>query len=120
MQIFFYIASFWLFAIAQSFVIAGVHYCFSGKAIRDDLNNKTVYDGNIFYMVNPAFFERVRYKTWVKPLWGCVRCQSSVWSLVTFWPVIICIFGFQYWEIGLWVVDAFILVSLNWIVYKKL
>lgn len=120
MELFFYIASFFLFALLQSLFINGVHYCFKGSGIKSEVSGNTIYDGNIFYMINPKFFEKVRYKIWIKPLWGCVRCMSSFHSLITFWPVIICIFGFHYWEIGLWVFDALILVTLNWVVYKKL
>lgn len=119
MELFYYIASFWLFVIAQSFVINGVYYCLKGSAAKSDVTGNVIYDGNIFYLLNPKFFERVRYKLWVKPLWGCVKCMSSFWGAVTFWPTIISIFGFEWHQIGIFLFDVFVLVTLNWIVYKK-
>jgi hypothetical protein len=97
---------FCIFLVLQSLFINGVHYCFE--------------KGNVFYNINPAFFEKNKKKWWAYPLWSCVRCQSSVWGTATFWVAVIYIFGFHPIEIYIYVMDIFILVTLNWIIYKKL
>ena len=99
---------FMIFVILQSFFINGVHYSFS--------------KGNVFYLMNPIFFEKHKEKRtwWSLPIWLCIRCMASVWGLATFWPVAIGYFGFNVVEIPICIFDVVVLVSLNWIVYKKL
>lgn len=120
MDLFFYILSFCLFTVIQALAINGIHYCFKGESVKNDLTGKIVYSGNVFYSMAPKFFEKNKYKWWAKPLWKCVRCMASVYSIITFWPVIISIFGWHYEELFIWGLDAFVLVTLNWIIYKKL
>jgi hypothetical protein len=74
----------------------------------------------IFYMIAPAFFERVKHKNWIKPLWGCIKCESSVIGGITFWSVVLPVFGFHGIEVLIFIFDVFILISLNWFVYKRI
>lgn len=119
MEIFYYISSFCLFVILQALVINGIHYAFSGGCI-PDIEKGKVCKGNILYLIRPAFFERNKDKNWSKPIFSCVRCMSSAYSIITYWPIVIYLFGFHYMEILIWLFDICILSSLNWIIYKKL
>jgi len=56
---------------------------------------------------------------WSKPVCGCVKCMASFWGTITYWPAVLLIFGFHWWEVALWVPDLFILVYLNWFLYKR-
>lgn len=94
-----------LFVVMQSLFINGVHYAFS----KDNLINR----------INPIFFEKHKKKWWALPVWSCIRCMSSVWGAITFWPPVIDVFGFNVTEIYVFIFDLGILISLNWIVYKK-
>ena len=114
-----WILAFTAFCIVQSFVINGVHYCFQGGCI-SEMNKGKICKGNVFYKINPNFFEKNKGKWWTMPLWSCVRCMSSVHSIWTYWPVVLLLFGFEYWQLYVWVIDVFVLVSLNYMVYKRL
>lgn len=114
-----YVLSFLIFCFLQALFINGWHECFRGKKVVDEVSGKVYYEGMIFYKIAPKFFERNRFKEWVRPLWGCVKCESSVIGGVTFWLTILPIFGFHLFEIWVWIFDTFILVILNWIIYKR-
>jgi hypothetical protein len=68
------------------------------------------------------------YKKWLKkqkvwfgkPMGLCIKCSASVGSAVTFWPVALYAYGFHWFEFYIWVLDAFVLVSINWYIFKKL
>lgn len=108
-----------VFAIVQALFINGVHECFRGKKIVDEAG-KVEYEGMIFYMMAPKFFEKHRHKQWSRPLWGCVKCQSSVWGALTYWPTVIYLFEFQWEQIFIFIIDVFMLVYLNAFFYKQL
>jgi len=62
-----------------------------------------------------------RRKPWVgKPMGLCIKCSASVGGTVTFWPAALYAFGFRPIEIFAWVFDIFVLISINWLIYKKL
>lgn len=109
---------FLLFMIVQALFINGVHECFSGRCW-NDIKDGFKCEGQIFYKINPKWFEKVKGKTWVQPLWGCVRCMSSAWSIITFWPVVIYLYGWHWEEIFVWIVDMGCLIWLNFFLYKK-
>lgn len=113
------LVSFIIFLVIQGLVINGVHYCFSFSCT-DDINKGMVCSGNIFYKLAPKFFQKHKGKTWTLPLWGCVRCQSSVVGSLTYWPVVLLLFGFNPIEIIVWIFDMFALVSITWIIYKRI
>lgn len=100
------IYEFSLFVVLQSFFINGVKYCFEK-------------DG-IFYKISPTFFERVKDKVWTQNLWRCVKCMSLPYSMLTFWPAILLRYGYHGSEILLWIFDVFILIPLNFQIYKKM
>lgn len=118
-QIVLYLISYLIFVFLESLAINGVYEAFKGSCY-EDLKKGRVCSGNIFYKINPEFFERHKGKNWTLPLWGCVKCQSSVIGGVMFWGAIIPIFGFHWVEFPMYVFNTFILVPLNWILYKKL
>lgn len=114
-----YIISFCLFILLQSLVINGIYYCFGGSCT-DDLKKGRICNGNIFFLINPEFFERNKSKIWSRNLYSCPRCMASTYSLITFFPLVIYLFGFHYIELFAWVIDAFSLTTLNYIIFKKL
>lgn len=60
-------------------------------------------------------------KSWIgKPLGLCIKCASSVGGTITFWPVALYSYGFRQIELFAWVFDIFVLVSINFWIYKKL
>ena len=69
-----------------------------------------------------------RYKKWLKKrkYWMgkmgglCIKCSASIGGTITFWPAAIYAFGFRPIEFLEWAFDIFVLVSVNWIIYKKM
>lgn len=60
------------------------------------------------------------YPVWLrKPLIQCIKCMASFWGGLTFWPVVLYLFGFHFLEIPIFFADMFSLVYINWIFYKK-
>ena len=114
-----YVVGFCLFVVLQSLAINGIFYSFQGGCV-NDLNKGKVCSGNIFYKINPSFFEKHRGMWWTMNLWGCVRCMASTYSALTFWPSVVYLFGFHWCEVFVFVFDIFILTSLNYYIYKKL
>jgi hypothetical protein len=113
------LGAFFVFIILQGLAINGAYEAFAGGCVTD-INGKKSCSGNILYMLNPAFFERNKNKYWAKPFFACVKCMSSAWGSITFWGTVIPVFGFHLFEIWVWIWDVFILVSVNWIISKKL
>lgn len=114
-----YTIGFCLFLPIQSLAINGWHECFVGKQWMD-IDKGKMTAGNIFYKISPSFFEKNRGKTWTMPLWGCVKCESSVIGSITFWGVVLSLFGFHWIEFIAYLFDIFSLVSLNYWIYKRL
>ncbi len=108
------VAGFGIFILLQAIFINGVHdffkgYMDSGKA-----------HGNFGYLLFHKFIEKHDKQVWAKPLWSCIKCQSSVWGALSFWPIVIYFFGFHWIEIFIFVYDVFILTSLNYWWYKQI
>jgi hypothetical protein len=118
MEHFFLLASVLLFILLQAMVINGAFEAFRGKCL-NDIEKGRICDGNIFYKLNPEFFERNKDKTWAKPFFGCVKCMASVWGAITFWPTAILLFGFHWEQFGIFVMDVFALVFVNFYLFKK-
>lgn len=116
----YYIIFFSIFTVLQSMAINGINTCFKGTKVIDDATGKVSYDGMIFYMIAPKFFEKYRYSYWSKPIWSCVRCMSSIWGGITYWPFIIYLFNFKWIEFPIYLIDVMVLISINWYIYKKL
>lgn len=114
-----YLIGFLIFVLLQAVAINGVYELFRGGCV-NDIKEGRKCSGNLFYMIAPDFFERNKNKKWGNPLWSCVKCMASVWSAITFFPLVIFIFDFHLVEIFIWVFDSFVLVTLNYWVYKRL
>ena len=119
LDIFLYLLSFLAFALIQALFINGVYEFFRGSCV-NDMNKGKICKGNLGYMIAPDFFEKNKEKEIYRPLFFCPKCMASFWSIVTFFPVSIYVFGFHWQELFIWAADAFILISLNWYVFKKL
>lgn len=60
------------------------------------------------------------YSKWLrKPIIQCVKCMASFWGALTFWPIVLFLFGFNYLEIPVFFADMFSLTYISWILYKK-
>ena len=113
------IVCFLVFVFLQSLAINGWHECFKGSCW-NDIKDGNKCEGNIFYKINPSFFEKHKGEAWTMPIWGCVKCESSLIGSITFWVTIIPVLGFHWYELWVWIADMFILVTLNWKIYKSL
>lgn len=72
-------------------------------------------------ILNPYKKWLQKRKSWIgKPLGLCIKCSASVGSIVTFWPVALYCYGWHPFELFAWVFDIFVLVSVNFMIYKKL
>lgn len=120
MESFFYLASFFLFMVLQSFFVVGVFICFRGSEIKDGISGKVEYQGMVFYMLAPKFFERNKNKSWSKPTYSCYKCMASLYSLITYWPVVIYLFGFNAVQVPIWAFNSLILVTMNSYIYKNI
>lgn len=118
-EVILYLVGFAIFCVLQAFAINGIFELFRGGCV-NDIKNGRKCSGNFFYMFAPEFFERNKNKRWSNPFFSCVKCMASIWSLITFMPLVIYLFGFHLIQIPIWAFDAFILVSLNYLIYKKL
>lgn len=98
-----YLLCFLVFAFLQAMFINGWHDSFS--------------EGNIFNPIKKWVSKRVN-EYWLRPVFGCVRCESSLIGALTFFPTVIYFFGFRWEEIVVYVADVFILVFLNYYLYK--
>lgn len=114
-----HIIDFAIFVVLQSLAINGIYELFRGACV-NDIDKGKVCGGNLFYMIAPNFFEKNKNKEWSKPLYTCIKCMASFWGAVTFFPVAIYLFGFHWEQIFIWMFDAFILVALNYFIYKQL
>jgi hypothetical protein len=101
-----YIIWFAIFCVLQSLAINGWHECFR--------------EGNIFHKLFGDFIDRNKKKNWALPIFGCVRCESSAIGSITFWCTAYPLFGFHWFGLWVWVMDVFILCSLNYFFYKRL
>lgn len=62
-----------------------------------------------------------KQKPWMGKMFGlCIKCASSVGGSITFWPAALYAFGFRPIELFAWVFDIFVLVSVNFWIFKKL
>jgi hypothetical protein len=114
-----YLIGFSILCILQSFFINGVYFAFSGGCL-NDLEKGKICRGNILYSIKPSFFERNKDKMWSKCCYTCVRCMSSTYTIITYWPLVLYLFGFHWIEIFVWLVNVNVICSLNWVIYKKL
>jgi hypothetical protein len=65
-------------------------------------------------------YEDYKYPVWLrKPIIQCIKCMASFWGALTFWPVVLFLFGFNLIEIPIFFADMFSLAYLNWVLYLK-
>lgn len=103
-ELFFLLVSFIVFVLIQAVAINGVYESFQS--------------GQIFHKIAPKFIDDNRKKWWTKPLYSCVKCMSSVVGGLLFWGTIVPVFGFYFFEIWIWFIDVFVLVVVNFQIYK--
>ena len=118
-ELFFSLLSLLGFMMIQGIFINGVHELFKGSVV-DTINAGKQYSGNIGYLLAPKWFEKNKGKKWSRPLFSCVRCMSSTYGALTLFPTAIYLYGFQWWEVPVYIVDSISLVYINYWLYKKL
>jgi hypothetical protein len=60
-------------------------------------------------------------KSWIGKMGGlCIKCSASIGSSITFWPTALYFYGWNWFEVLVWVFDALVLISVNWLIFKKL
>lgn len=99
-----YLIMFIVFCFVQSMFIIGVKDCF-GKDM-------------IFENLGKWLKEKLGEKL-TKPLFGCVKCMSSLWGAVTYFPTVLCYYGYESWQIPVFIADAFVLVFMTYYLYKR-
>lgn len=62
-----------------------------------------------------------KQKSWIgKPGGLCIKCLSSIGGTITFWPVVLFMYGWHPVELFVWVLDMLSLVVVNFWVFKKM
>ena len=95
---------FLIFTVLQSWFINGVKGLYEEKMILHKLS---------------IFLSKHLSETWRKPIYSCVRCMSSLYGALTFFPVGIYIYGWRWELVPVFIFDACILVYLNFFFYKR-
>ena len=87
--------------------------------IERDHDTKWFYDGASFSFYKE--FPQYRFSKYLRmPIIQCIKCMSSFWSTVlTFLPVMLYFFGFQWWILPLWIVNVFALTYVNKLLYRS-
>lgn len=104
-EIVLYLIGFILFVVLQSLAINGIF--------------ESMREGMIFYNFR-MWLSKYVSEYWMNPLGNCVKCMSSFYGGITFWGTVIPLFGFHLFEIWIFIFDVFILLVLNYWIYKKL
>lgn len=99
-----YIVSFLMLVLSQALFINGWKATLEKDMIFHD-----------FYL----FVSKLMGPSWSKPFVGCVKCMSSVGAAITFWPLVIWVYDFRAEEILFFIADAFVLLPVTWMIYKK-
>ena len=100
------LSGFLLFAAIQSLVINGI--------------KEAIGKGMILSVFSKFIEKTIKSEYWRKPWVSCVKCMASTYGALTFWPFVLLLFGWHWAEILIYIADVFTLVTLNWLVYKKL
>lgn len=96
--------AFLIFTILQSLFINGV---------------KELFEENMILYRVKLFLDKHLSKDFKKPIYSCVKCMSSLYGALTFFPTAIYIFGWRWEGIPVFIFDACILVYLNYFFYKR-
>lgn len=113
------LTEFLIVVLLQALLINGAFESFRGGCV-NDMTKGRVCTGNVLYMLNPEWFEKHKHRTWSKPFFSCTKCMASFWGALTFWPYMLIVYGFHWEQLLVYVADVFILVTVNWFIYKKL
>jgi hypothetical protein len=108
-----------VFVVLQGIFINGVDQSFSGQCA-EDIQRGRVCNGLIFFPVALWMDKKIRQDWIKKPLYKCVRCMASVWGGVTYWPAVLMMYGWSWKEVPVFIFDVFILVIVNFYIYKKI
>lgn len=99
-----YLVCFLIFVVLQSLFINGVKDLFG--------------EGMVLYKLR-LFIDKYVNEFWRKPIYSCVKCMSSFWGSITFFPFVIYLIGFRWEEIPVFIFDICVLVYLNYFFYKR-
>ena len=73
---------------------------------------------------NFSFYKEVKdykFSKYIRlPIIQCVKCMASFWSIfLTFFPVMIFLFGFHWWLLPLWIMNVLALTYINKLIYRR-
>lgn len=100
------IITFFLFALLQAIIINGIY---------ESMNEKMILS-----WIPKLIKKVIKNEYWQKPIFGCIKCMASLYGALTFWPLVLYLFGWYWQEIPIFIADVFTLVTLNWWIYKRL
>ncbi len=100
------LSGFLLLSIIQAYVING---------IKEAMN-----EGHILFWFSKFIEKNVKSETIRKPLGKCIRCMASTGGAITYWPFVLFVFGWHWAEVPIFVANMFVLVVLNWLIFKKI
>jgi hypothetical protein len=100
-----YLFGFLVLIFVQGVVINGIFESFNGDMI--------------FSPIKRWLNKNVSRKWILKPLVNCIKCASSFWGAVTFFPTVLILFGWHWQELPVFVFDVFALVNINFFIYKN-
>ncbi len=98
-----YLIGFLVLCLAQSIFINGV--------------NLSMGEGMIFNGFRKWITSKGEFIS--KPFFVCIKCSASVGSAITYWPLVIYLFGFKWEEMPVFIANVFCLVYINFYLYKK-
>lgn len=72
-------------------------------------------------MIFEKYGKWVKSLGWIgKPMGACIKCMGSVWGGLLYWPAVLWAFGFEIWQVPVFIADAFCVSVLSFYLYKKL
>lgn len=98
------LVAFLLFAFTQSLFINGV---------------KNSMEEGMILEVFAKWAKKTLGEYWSKPVAGCIRCMASLYGAITYWPCVIIYFGVEWWQVPVFMCDVFVVVYINYFLYKR-
>lgn len=88
------------------------------KKVEEEKGVKSEWNGR-----HVQFYKEIRFAKYSKyvrkPIIECIKCMSSFWGTLTYWPTVLMALDFGWWMFGVWIADIVILSYVNWYWHKK-
>lgn len=103
-HVLYYLSCFFLFSVLQAMFINGVKEAFG--------------EGNILYPIR-VFLSKHISEFWCRPIFGCIKCMSSLWGAITFFPAVVYIYGVKWEFVVIYIFNVGVVSFLNNFFYKR-